>query len=208
VKPTPLLMMPRSMHDANVRQQRKGMLDQPHIAKLTDYVAELRGCSGLEVPDFDPLDGGIEAQALFLFEKPGPMTTESGFISRDNDDPTAEATFRFMEQAGIPRKCTVIWNVVPWWNGTRRVTAGELRGGVACVEALIKLLPALSAVVMVGGKAARAKHSLESTGLVLVGSCHPSPIVRATSPAKWEAIPGQWAKVMAVLAIAERRSGQ
>jgi len=195
------------MRDANVRQQRKAMLGQPHIAKLTDYVAGLRRCSGLEVPDFDPLDGGVTARVLFLFEKPGPMTVESGFISRDNDDATAEATFRFMEQAGIPRECTVIWNAVPWWNGTRKVTATELSRGVACIEALIRLLPALSAVVMVGGKAARAKHSLESTALALISSWHPSPIVRATSPAKWEAIPGQWAKVMAALAIAERRSG-
>jgi len=34
--------------------------------------------------------------------------TGSGFISRNNDDATAEATFRFMEQSGIPRKLTVI----------------------------------------------------------------------------------------------------
>jgi hypothetical protein len=47
---------------------------------------------------------------LFLFEKLGPMTAEaggSGFISRNNDDPTAEATFRFMEQAKIPRKLSI-----------------------------------------------------------------------------------------------------
>jgi hypothetical protein len=49
------------------------------------------------VPDFDPLDGGVNAQVLFLLEKPGPMAAEdgkragSGFISRDNDDGTAEA---------------------------------------------------------------------------------------------------------------------
>jgi hypothetical protein len=63
----------------------------------------------VEVPEFDPLDGGVEAQVLFLFEKPGPMTAElggskrsgSGFISRNNDDPTAEATFkvhRFLDE--------------------------------------------------------------------------------------------------------------
>jgi len=157
--------------------------------------------------DFDPLDGGVTAQVLFLFEKPGPMAVESGFISRDNDDATAEATFKFMEQAGIPRKCTVIWNVVPWWNGTRKVTASELSQGVAHIEALVKLLPELSAVVMVGGKAARAQHPLESTGLTVIGSCHPSPIVRATSRAKWEAIPGQWAQAMAALTVPDSRLG-
>ena len=57
---------------------------------------------------FDPRDGGIRAQALFLFEKPGPKANASGFISRDNDDPTAENIFRFMNQAGIPRKKTCL----------------------------------------------------------------------------------------------------
>jgi hypothetical protein len=44
------------------------------------------------------------------------MAAGSGFISRDNDDPTAEATFHFMERAGIPRRDALIWNhpVVGW----------------------------------------------------------------------------------------------
>ena len=59
----------------------------------------------------------------------------SGFISRNNDDPSAAATIEFMEKAGIPRTLTVIWNVIPWWNGTRKVTGPELREGVECVRA-------------------------------------------------------------------------
>jgi uracil-DNA glycosylase len=196
---------PRSMRDASVRQRRKAMLDLPHVAPLTAYVAGLRRRGTAEVPEFDPLDGGVDARVLFLFEKPGPMTTESskragsGFISRHNDDATAEATFKFMEQAGIPRKLTVIWNVVPWWNGTRKVTSRELCQGSACVEELVKLLPALSAVVMVGESAARAKQYLKTTGLVLIVSCHPSPLVKARFRARWETIPFQWAKVMTIV---------
>jgi hypothetical protein len=44
----------------------------------------------------NPFDGGIAAQLLFLFEKPGPMTdgkNGAGFISRNIVDPIAEATF-------------------------------------------------------------------------------------------------------------------
>jgi hypothetical protein len=144
------------------------MLHCPHIGRLTEYVAELRKRDLGEVPHFDPLDGGINARALFLLEKPGPMAVEaggSGFISRNNDDRTAEAIFNFMQQAGIPRKLTVIWNVVPGWNGTRKVKAGERCQGTACVKKLISLLPALRAVVMVGSQAAGAKPSLETTGL-------------------------------------------
>ena len=91
---------------------------------------KLRERRSVEVPEFDPLDGGVDARVLFLLEKPGPMTsgvdgtkqrTGSGFISRNNDDPTAEAIFNFMQQAGISRKMTISWNVIPWWNGTRKV---------------------------------------------------------------------------------------
>jgi hypothetical protein len=63
---------------------------------LTDYAASLRERGSIEVPEFDPSDGGVEARALLLLEKPGRMTAEVGsgkrsssrFISRDNDDPT------------------------------------------------------------------------------------------------------------------------
>ena len=34
------------------------------------YAAKLRLRGGVEVPEFDPLDGGVDAQVLFLFEKP------------------------------------------------------------------------------------------------------------------------------------------
>src|SRR5437016_7487658 len=127
---------PRSMRDADVWMCRRAMLGEAHIAVLTKYAAQLRERRLGEVPDFDPLDGGVDARVLFLFEKPGRMTAEagkragSGFISRNNDDGTAAAMFDFMRQAGIPRKMTVIWNVVPWWNGTRKVTSEELRTGV------------------------------------------------------------------------------
>jgi hypothetical protein len=196
----------RSMRDPDVRQRRRAMLDLPHIKDLTAYVARLR-TSGLgEVPDFDPFDGGVEARVLFLFEKPGPMTAPagrlrrlgSGFISRNNDDPTAQHTLAFMQQADIPRKLTVIWNVVPWWNSTREVSEQELRRGTDCVKELVSWLPRLCAVVMVGEKAARAKPYLETTTLTLFTSSHPSPLVRARFRDKWDKIPSQWAKVMTV----------
>ncbi len=118
----------------------------------------------------------------------------SGFISRNNDDPTAAAILTFMRQARIPRELTVIWNVIPWWNGTRKITGSELLEGVGCVRDLISLLPRLSAVVMVGKKAGRAKRNLEGMGLKVFSSDHPSPLVKAKFPARWNAIPSEWAK--------------
>jgi hypothetical protein len=191
---------PRSMRDAGVRRRRQAMLDRPHIAPLTAFAAILRGRGSVQVPEFDPLDGGVDACILFLFEKPGPMTAEggkggSGFISRNNNDATAEATFNFMQQAGIPRESIVIWNVIPWWNGTVKVARGELIEGAACIVDLIGLLPKLRAGVMVGRKATTAQQYLKNTDLALFTSDHPSPRVRARLPDRWQAIPSQWARV-------------
>lgn len=189
---------PRSMRDAAVRERRRFQLSQSHMAPLVEFVGRLRKKPGVEVPDFDPLDGGIEAQALFLLEKPGPMTASlggSGFISRNNDDPSAEATYQFMNEARIPRKTTITWNVVPWWNGTRKVTIEELREGVASAAELIRLLPKLSVIVLVGRKAQRAGPPLQNFGLPLLSSYHPSPLVRAKFHDHWLQIPEQWARV-------------
>lgn len=181
------------------------MLDLPHVAPLTAYAAKLRECGSVEVPDFDPLDGGTEAQVLFLFEKPGPMTAKngkrmgSGFISRNNDDPTAEAIDHFMQQARIPRTLTIIWNVIPWWNNTIKVTNEERREGAKSVLELIGLLPNLRAVVMVGRNATAALPYLENRGLVLFTSDHPSPRVKARWPERWKAIPSEWARVLAAV---------
>src|SRR5579872_4039607 len=90
---------PRSMRDAGVRVQREAMLCKMHMARLVKYTAGLRDRGLGEVPNFDPLDAGVDARVLFLFEKPGPKTAKdgrrkgSGFISRDNDDGTAAAIF-------------------------------------------------------------------------------------------------------------------
>jgi hypothetical protein len=165
---------PRSMRDPALRERRQAMLSLPHMVRLKTFSQNLRR-PGLEVPDFDPADGGVKAQALFLFEKPGPMTvtggrgkrTGSGFISRNNDDPTAEAVFHFMREAEIPRELTILWNVIPGWNATRAVTPAELRGGVASLNDLICLLPALKVVMLVGQNAARAKSYCEMRKLAL-----------------------------------------
>jgi hypothetical protein len=192
---------PRSLGDVECRQRRRAMLALPHVAPLAGFAARLSAAKpGTEVPEFDPLDAGIHARTLFLFEKPGPMAGSSGFISRNNEDRTAEATYQFMLAAGIPREATCLWNLIPWWNGTRQVTAAELQRGTRCVSELVDLLPSLRVVVLVGLSAARAAHDLRRCGLAVVSSYHPSPINRAAAPAKWNGIPTAWAEVRALIA--------
>jgi uracil-DNA glycosylase len=118
----------------------------------------------------------------------------SGFISRNNDDPTAQATFDFMKKADISRKRAVIWNVVPGWNGTRKVTAAELKAGVVALRGLLPLLSKLHSIVLVGKKAQRALALVEPLGLRIFKSAHPSPLVFASQPNEWHAIPADWAR--------------
>ncbi|RAI61100.1 uracil-DNA glycosylase [Roseicella frigidaeris] len=198
---------PRSLGDRAVQERRQAMLDAPHMRALREHVTHLRRRPGVEVPEFDPLDGGDRAQILFLFEKPGPMTSEgrtgrragSGFISRNNDDATAAATWHFMRDAGIPRVWTATWNVIPWWNGTVQVTPQELREGLDGTHALLRLFPDLQAIVLVGKKASRIASGLAGTGLTIIESAHPSPRVRAAFPVRWNAIGAQWRSAAAAL---------
>ena len=191
---------PRNLKSATAIAARRALLDQPYMAVLRDYTAALRAEGRGTVPECDPLDGGDNARMLFLMEKPGPMTDDtaggtrvgSGFISRDNDDPTAEATFRFMRQAGINREETLLWNTVPWWNGTRAIRSAELAAGLERLDQLFSLLPKLTTVIGVGSKAARTKPLIIARGLAFYNSAHPSPINRALRPLVWESIPAAW----------------
>lgn len=193
------IFLPRSLRDEVARAERRAALSLPHIAPLAEFAASLRTQGVGDVPDFDPFDGGIGAQLLFLFEKPGPMTATgrdsrsgSGFISRDNDDPTAEATFRFMAQADICREDSVVWNAIPWWNGTRKIGRDEVRRGEIAARELVHLLPRLRVLVFVGARSAAIEPAFRAFGLPSVKSTHPSPLVRARWPERWLAIPTQW----------------
>nr|WP_299907595.1 uracil-DNA glycosylase [Sphingomonas bacterium] len=180
------------------------MLALPHIEPLTKFVESLRVRNDAEYPFFDPMDGGVDATLLFLFEKPGPKTAGSlgsGFISRDNNDSTAEATSRFMKQAGIARHDAVIWNVVPGWNGTRKITEIELSLGIKDFTRLLGLLPKIRAVVLVGKKAARVRHILGD--LPVYSSAHPSPVARAAWREQWDRIPLEWAAAADAVGIGQ-----
>ncbi|WP_202390148.1 uracil-DNA glycosylase [Tsuneonella aeria] len=192
---------PRAMRDPAVREARLAALNEPHIAPLTDLVHAFRARDDSEYPFFDPADGGVGASILFLLEKPGPMTVPkgkglwqgSGFISRDNDEPTAEASFRFYREAGVDRRQSVVWNVIPGWNGTIRVTPAELRAGVEDLASVLGLLPQLQTIVLVGRRAAPGEPPIRGLGdYAVFHSAHPSGQVRAGNPRLWAEIPLIW----------------
>lgn len=160
---------------------------------LAGFLADLRArLAPAVVPGFDPRDGGAGARVLLLLEKPGPGALATGFVSRDNDSLTSRAIRSFLEEAGLPRRETVLWNVVPGWNGTVQVTGAELREGLEHLARLLPLLPRLDTAILAGRHAGRAAPLLG--GLRVVATAHPSPNVRAAFPDRWAAIPRAWAE--------------
>lgn len=187
---------PKSLKDPRQIALRVAALSKPHIKPLADFVKTLRQHGYGEVPNFDPEDGGVNAKALFLLEKPGKKAIKSGFVSRDNNDETAANIFRFMKEAGIPRTKTCLWNAVPGRNGSGKPNAPELRQGGVALADLLRILDKVRVVVLVGNKACEAWRLVEDQrSLPIIKSAHPSPTNRGFNPDLWAAIPTQWAKV-------------
>jgi hypothetical protein len=134
------------------------------------------------IPDFDPLDGGSNAQVLFLFEAPGPKAVASGFISRNNPDETAKNFFLFNVEAGIDRRRTVTWNAVPWYIGSgtkiRPAKRKDVREADEWLKALLDALHQLRIVVFVGQKALHAQGVVQNCrpDVEVMTMPHPSPM--------------------------------
>jgi len=175
---------PKSLGKAQHRAERLAQLRAPHISELTAFVERIRterGC-GDEVPYFDPADGGISAECLYVLEAPGPRAVASGFISRNNPDETAKNWLELNAAAGVPRKKTITCNVVPWYIGSngkiRPATSKDIEDGWPYLLQLIDMLPRLRVVVLVGGKAQRVAPLLrrDRPSLRLMDCPHPSPM--------------------------------
>jgi len=175
---------PKSLADGTAVKVRRAALTDPHVAPLTAFVTRLRARAPKAdgVPDFDPLDGGVRAECLFLLEAPGRRAMGSGFVSRDNPDETAKNFFQLNQEAGLPRELTVTWNVVPWYVGSgsriRAVTDSDIRASEPHLKELLRLLPALLTVVLLGRKAQRTGPLFERLApRCAVFQCpHPSPL--------------------------------
>ncbi len=175
---------PRTLGNPASVVERMAGLELPHIVPLTALVRQIRIDKGPQavVPFFDPADGGINAEVLFLLEAPGPNATN--FISRNNPDQTAENFFRLNQEAGIDRKRTVIWNVVPWYIGRddksaiRPANRQDIESGRPYVRQLLQLLPSLRVILLLGVKARSSEKMLRdlAPAILLFKSRHPSPL--------------------------------
>ena len=153
------------------------------MRELTAFVGSVRGETGEErVPHFDPLDGGVEAECLFLLEAPGPQAVYSGFVSRNNPDETARNWFELNADAMIDRRRTITWNIVPWYIGKderiRPATAADIQRGLPYLRRLLTMLKSLRVVVLVGEKARTARPSIQAwaNNIEICDLKHPSPM--------------------------------
>jgi len=172
------------------RAARTALLTQPHVESLVCFVERMREAKGpsYKVPDFDPLDGGINAQVLFLLEAPGPKAVSSGFVSRNNPDETAKNFFLLNEKAGIDRRRTMIWNAVPWYIGSgtkvRPAKRDDVREADEWLKALLATLQQLQIVVFVGQKAMYAQGVVQRCrpDVHVMKMPHPSPMFINRAP--------------------------
>jgi uracil-DNA glycosylase len=175
---------PKILGDADALSTRLSMTERLNVSPLTKFVEQLREEKGptAKIPYFDPWDGGIDAEVLFLLEAPGAKARNSGFVSRNNPDETAKNFFDISVEASLARRRTVIWNVVPWYIGSevkiRPANSEDIMSGKASLEKLLSLLPKLRAIVMMGRKAQRAKQDLLQIAprAKLFNCPHPSPM--------------------------------
>jgi hypothetical protein len=150
---------------------REDRLNDPHVRPLMDVVRNLRA-GGLVVPNVDPNDGGVDARILVLLETPGPRAVESGFVSRDNPDPSAKNIGKVLDAAGFARSDILLWNVVPYC--VSNATAAHIREAIPASQAFIDRLQKLVAVVFCGRSAQRAQKSLRlPPGVVAFCTFHP-----------------------------------
>ena len=188
---------PKLLRDPTARVARQAQLNRPHVAPLTQFVDGLRLRMRGQVagiPYFDPWDGGVDAEVLYLLEAPGAKAVASEFISRNNPDETAKNFFELNVAAGIPRQQTVTWNIVPWYIGSgvriRPATPSDIQSALEPLGELLALLPRLRAVVFIGKKAAAGAPFVARLrpDLRQFTTPHPSPLFINNRPGNRERI--------------------
>ena len=150
--------MARGMKDKAYRDSQWELRYTGRVAAINRFIDELgtRNEAG-HPPYIPPICGGVDALALSISRDPGPKAggiKGSGFLSIENDDPSAERMGQFLSEAGIDYGQVVPWNAYPWYINSDP-TAEQLIAGVEPLRDLISLMPRLRVVVLHGTAAAK-----------------------------------------------------
>lgn len=133
--------MPRQMADpAFHADQTARAFTAPHVAPINAFVDSIRDRDGRGwAPYVPPHHGGVDARVISVLRDPGPATqlgVGSGFISVENDDPTAERMARLFDRFGIPARVVLPWNAYPWYINAAPNAAQSKAGALVSLELL------------------------------------------------------------------------
>jgi hypothetical protein len=180
------MLLPRHMADHKYRNDQYKHRYDHHIAPINRFVDKLNKAEGLKAPYIAPIYRGVRARSLSVLSNPGPGANSSGFLSVENDDPSAERMFNMLTDAGIDLSDTVPWNAYPWYIN-RKPKVAEISVGVEHLMRIIDLLPMLRVVILHGNdakqsweKLVRCPHcpkiiaELEASNSI-IKTYHPSP---------------------------------
>jgi uracil-DNA glycosylase len=177
--------------------KRRRLYSEEKMKPLVELMEELREISeGRHVPNFDPDDGGVNAEVLLLFQDPGPWVEKvSDFISEDNHDLTARRVKNIERTTGLDRERTIAWNAVPWQivNEVKKARKRELKSELKRVKeekCLTRLLRKFEghnprAVALFGKDhvwAFEDEVKEARPGLKIFKTYHPSPIAMNCFP--------------------------
>lgn len=130
-----------------------------HVQPLNRVIDDLGSHDTAGPPPYiAPMYRGVAARGLVILRDPGPKAggdMGSGFLSVENDDPTAERELNFMTEAGIDPAEFIPWNAYPWFINAGPSTV-QLRAGTEPLRRVIDLLPDLRVVLLQGGHARKA----------------------------------------------------
>lgn len=177
--------MARGMRDDAYRDDQLAHRYTGRVAAINRFIDELGAENNAGHPPYiPPICGGVDALALSISRDPGPRAggiKGSGFLSIENDDPSAERMGQFLREAGIDYGQVVPWNAYPWYINSDP-TVEQLSAGVEPLRDLIGLMPRLRVVILHGTAAAkgwklflREHHDLvERRGVVWLATYHTS----------------------------------
>lgn len=149
--------MPRKMNDSDFRNSQESGLWAEHVAPLNSLVNDLRDArpqNAGSVPYFAPLNGGTDATILCLLPSPAQDSADGEFVlSTEDDDAAAEALATLLEESGIDTKEVVLAHAYPWEraaDASGRLTGAETTAGLEPMSRLLRLVPNLRAVILMG----------------------------------------------------------
>lgn len=154
------------MKHRSVREEAMRSRYDSHIEKINRFVDDLREEGQRGMPYVDARYGGVDAEVLFLFQDPGPGTdadeSGSGFLSPQNDDPSAELFLRCLGEADLTVERVITWNAYPWMMKTEQgLTVKFLEEGGEVLVRLFPRLPRLRVVMLMGRQAQKCWQRLD-----------------------------------------------